>query len=350
MLQGFESGTLDRSGNTGLLRLRFERLLSAFRVLRGLRALRSSPGGSRIGFHLCLLLGVEITHDPGDVSASLAIRRHAMILLHTMGAGVVSSQGLDRVVVVLVEQSAQMGCSGFNVGSGIKYVGHAERGRRLRHELHQPACSLWGNGRRIEIALGCEHAGHEVRVQLMLAGRFAYHLINAGLSYSNFGLHADRRSSREYSRRNHGRCGYGGSSGRRIYRTRLWGIGWQVRQRRIVFIEGSNLVGRDVHVAAGNIKAGDAPDLLLAQERNLRAVAEDSHIRRRSAKLERQQKQSDAEMFQSRHTKPSLTIVPEFRPESQPQIAPPGPGPHRSRHYWQSPSSRSASALQMHCP
>src|SRR5215510_2897180 len=73
-----------------------------------------------VGLHLCALLRVEVADNARHIRLGLAIGRYAVILIHAISAGIVSSQSFDRVVVVLVQQLAEISRTAFHVGFGIE--------------------------------------------------------------------------------------------------------------------------------------------------------------------------------------------------------------------------------------
>src|SRR5260370_13498043 len=91
---------------------------------RFVRFLLRRLGRWRRGFHLRTLLGVEIADNLRYIGPCFAIRRHAVILLHAIGAGVVRGQSLNGIVVVEVQELTQIGCTAFYVGFGIRSEEH----------------------------------------------------------------------------------------------------------------------------------------------------------------------------------------------------------------------------------
>src|ERR1700690_2006917 len=83
------------------------------------------------------LLAVALPNDASNVGLGFAIGRHAPVPRYALWAGVVSRQRLDHVVVVLLEQFAQIFRTALHIGGGIEGVDHTQLGGGLRHELHQ---------------------------------------------------------------------------------------------------------------------------------------------------------------------------------------------------------------------
>src|SRR5579859_7118470 len=83
----------------------------------------------RRGLHLRALLGVEVPDNLVDVVARLAVRRNAVVLLYAVGSSIVGGQRFDGIVVIAVQQRAQVRSARFHVGLGIERISHSELSR-----------------------------------------------------------------------------------------------------------------------------------------------------------------------------------------------------------------------------
>src|SRR3989442_13142988 len=77
-------------------------------------------------------------------------------------AGVVGGKDERQIAVESVHQTTKMPNAALDVFEGIEGIHDAEHGRRLGHELHQPAGARAGDGARVELRLGFDDRRDEV--------------------------------------------------------------------------------------------------------------------------------------------------------------------------------------------
>src|SRR5215471_17106033 len=89
-------------------------------------------------FYLCPFFGVEVANDSRDIGMGLTVGWHTVVLLYALWTRIVGCQRLDWIVVIKIEQAAQVSRPCFYIGSGVKRIPHAQQRGRARHQLHQP--------------------------------------------------------------------------------------------------------------------------------------------------------------------------------------------------------------------
>src|SRR5262249_2005771 len=146
-LCGFFLGRTTRSGLCGLI-----------------RSVGFLSGQSRI---FCQFLPVAVPDDSCDVSAGLVIRWHALVLFNAVRGGIVSSESFHDIEIVFFKQLTEIPGSTLDVCLRIKGVCNSQLRCGLWHELHQSLRALFRHCAVVETTLSPDHAGDEVRINLM---------------------------------------------------------------------------------------------------------------------------------------------------------------------------------------
>src|SRR5215471_817316 len=214
-------------------------------------------------FYLCPFFGVEVADDSGDIRMGLTVWWHTVILLYALWPGIVGSQRLDWIVVIKVEQAAQVSRPCFDIGFGIERITHAQQRCGARHQLHQPLRAFGRDRPRMEVAFSFDHTVDEVRIKLAAHTRLAHYFIQIDCFVRN-----------RLGRRNQ-ICGL------RLGHSRLCGRSC----RRIFHLERSNLLVQNVNVTVRSIESDCVPELLLADILDGSPIAEYCNLNPQSTKL-----------------------------------------------------------------
>jgi hypothetical protein len=111
---------------------------------------------------------VELVDDAGDVGAGLAVGRDAVVLVDGGGAGVVGGESEGEVVVVVGEESVDVGGATADVLLGLESVVDAEVAGGGGHELHEASGAGAADGLGVAVGLGFDDAGEEVDVEVVV--------------------------------------------------------------------------------------------------------------------------------------------------------------------------------------
>ena len=108
--------------------------------------------------------------DLQDVILGFFIGRHfRAVLVHGARARVIGGQGELLVVVLPVEELAEVRDAGADVFGWIEGIDDAKLLRRRGHQLHQPHRAFWRDRPRVEGRLHLDHRADEVGANTALA-------------------------------------------------------------------------------------------------------------------------------------------------------------------------------------
>src|ERR1700683_7876 len=138
---------------------------------------RKTNGGGLVclgGFLLLFLLFVGGAFvedgDITDVGAGFGEGRDAAVFGDHVGAGVVGGEGEGQIVVVLVEEVAEVVRAGVDILTGIENIGDLIFRGGGGEKLHEATGLFAGDRVDVEIGFGGDDAADEISVEIVFAG------------------------------------------------------------------------------------------------------------------------------------------------------------------------------------
>jgi len=123
---------------------------------------------------------VELVDDAGDVGAGFVVGGNAGVFVDGGGAGVVGGEGEGEIVVIVGEQSVDVGGAAADVLGGFEAVLDAEVVGGGGHELHEAGCSGAAKGAGVAVGLSFDDAGEEVDIDIVLSTGAGEHFSEVG--------------------------------------------------------------------------------------------------------------------------------------------------------------------------